>query len=480
MRLVPWRGVRKVIMSLSRFGRGLLYALASTVSTALPALAFAPSEQSSVEVFELPQTQWPSGSQIAVDHSGAPWVMANNRVFTFDGGRFISPTQELTSGQYLTQLVGGPDRGLYASQPGEVDHQGKLYRLDQGAAQFETTFYYDAAHDEPGLYVSKNGRLFNWGERFLAVWHDHNWQRIEASFGQRTGLYRPTIIDLGDEVYFYVPAANEIYSANATGELVRRPGPQWLEDAIKEAKPAGGIEHASRRTAAWNGPRVVVALVKTPLLLAFDVRTGDRLELPPLPQDAEKFTWCDAANLDDGTTWLVAFVNGRLDFAWFQLTAEARLEERRTARNIAWSNTRLLQYPRSVVHSSDGTLILGLESDGLAVLRDDAMARWNWRHGFPEGVDAMVEGIGGELWIALPIAGDPWCAPSFALPRPLSRPRGTIGRRSLWCETLAFGATRTARWQYSGPTGRASLPAGATAPGLIRNSPSMLPTSITT
>ncbi len=104
------------------------------------------------------------------DSGGIPWIMANNKVFYWAGTEFREPVSgPMSSGHYLAKLYGGPDRGAYATQKGKKEHEGLIYRLDDGAAELFTTFYYDVSSNYPGQYVSKSGRLFKWGKRFFAA-----------------------------------------------------------------------------------------------------------------------------------------------------------------------------------------------------------------------------------------------------------------------------------------------------------------------
>jgi hypothetical protein len=378
---------------------GLLLSFVVVLTECAHALAADANEQSTVEWFDLPQTPWPGGGELGIDASGAPWVMANNRLFWFDGGKFVEPkSPTLSSGQYLTQLVGGPDRGLYASQPGEVDHEGKLYRLDRGAAELVTTFYYDDAGDLPSLYVSRDGRLFNWGQRFIAAYKGKVWDRIEASLGNPRALRGPAIVDLGDDIYFYSGDENAIYRVDANGALTRRDGPPWLREAQRQ-QGTGEAPTKHGLTAAWKD-KVLVANLEGSQLLAFDIVSGERVELPSVPDIGHKISWCDAFTTADGGAWLLAALDGWRAFAFFQVDDEGRAVEVKGARGLPWQNTRLWQFPQAIVRTRDGAVVLGLENDGLGVIQRDALTRWNWRHGFAESVPEIVEGKEGELWLA--------------------------------------------------------------------------------
>ena len=165
------------------------------------------------EELPLPPSKHKGVSAIGMEPGGVLWLMANNSLYYWAGQQFQPLDGELTSGQYLTSLYGGPDRGLYATQRGEEEPKGKLYKLTDGQAIYVTDFYYEVSHEYPGLYVSKSGRLFNWGNRFLAVYLQDRWKRIEAPLSLRVTL----IFDTGEKVYFYYN--QNIYSVGNYGNF---------------------------------------------------------------------------------------------------------------------------------------------------------------------------------------------------------------------------------------------------------------------
>ncbi len=360
--------------------------------------------KSRVELFELLDSPGRRLSDLVIDPSGKPWVMVGGKVLFFDGQEFREPLSgKLRSGQYLTGLYGDHRRGAYATQSGKEQHQGMIYRLNEGQPEVVTTFYYESASFRPGLYVSRDGRLFNWGQRFLAVYHGGTWTRIEAKFGQNVVVPPPVICDLGSEVYFYVPWNNRLYMVNEKSELSATTGPPSIAAKVAE----WGRGHATLRmiTTPWAGDRILlIPLGKRPIMLAgFNVRTQQEIDTTGISAavKSESILIDDAFQTSQGNAWLLARRIRKPGSTFFKLTPEGKLEPMDDGGGLSWSNSRRRQYPKSILETDDGGVVFGLPEDGFAVFHSEKLTRWNWRHGFAKGVEHMQQGPNGELWVAL-------------------------------------------------------------------------------
>ena len=57
------------------------------------------------------------------------WVMWGQGTYTWDRARKQWTEPVLRAGVYLTRLYKGPENRLYATQPAQEDHWGKVYHL---------------------------------------------------------------------------------------------------------------------------------------------------------------------------------------------------------------------------------------------------------------------------------------------------------------------------------------------------------------
>ncbi|PQO44921.1 hypothetical protein, partial [Blastopirellula marina] len=296
---------------------------------------------------------------LAMDKSGMPWVLANGLVQYFDGREFVALDKGRLSGeQFVTGLYGGPERGVYLTQRGDKDQLGKIFRLEDGQCEEVTTFYYESWHDPPGIYVSQDGRLFNWGPTYLAVYDGEHWKRVEGEFDRRSRTYPPAICDLGDDVYFYSTDDNRIYHCNAKSVLDSMDGPKDLGDALAAHKQKN-MYPVPPLTTSWNGDRVLVFFHRSSLRFAFNVRTAEPIELNLVPKEGQRFGFVDFTELRDGSVLLISHISGLHEYALYKLTADGEISELPGSRVFNWANSNLRSNPHSFLEASDGTLVLG-------------------------------------------------------------------------------------------------------------------------
>lgn len=341
------------------------------------------------DFFGIPDTKWLGFSDVVVDTGGLPWIMANNKVFYWAGDRFREPTTgPMSSGYYVAGLYGSPDRGAYASQRGEEEHQGLLYRLDDGAATFVTTFYFDVSHECPGLYVSKSGTLFNWGSRFLARYDGQKWERIEA----RLSLRSTVIFDLGDQVYFYYD--NSLYRAEHGGKLETLAPPTWRAARPGQNRIIGAL---------WGGDKAVLIESGKPRLLAFDLATCEKVDVSAIEAQLGKTRLYDLRAFSNGDVWIVGRRDGVAGCLFLRLAADGHVSEISAIKDVPWSHVRCWQFPESVLETSDGSVLFGLPQDGIAIYRDGEVSRCGWRRGFFTAVRHLHEDFDGNIWC--PVSG---------------------------------------------------------------------------
>ena len=243
------------------------------------------------QLFSLPRPHGPRFFDMIVDEGGLPWVMTDTGVFYWTGTEFREPASgALTSGYYLAGFYGGPERGAYVTQNGQAPHEGLLYRLSDGAATLECTFYYDTTRAPPGLYVSSSGRIFNWGSRFLACRVDGEWNRIEANLS----VERTLVFDLGEEVYFGYDKS--LYRADGEGQLEERDLPEGIFVQRRHGRVVG---------TRWGDRRAVVFNYGQPGLSAFDLSTGRLVDLSAPLAPYRDVRFYDAFSRRTGEVWLL-------------------------------------------------------------------------------------------------------------------------------------------------------------------------------
>jgi len=95
------------------------------------------------EQLPLPAAERPDIHCAGTEPGGMLWIMVGRGLYYWNGREFSPPVSgPMKSGGGLEWLFGGADRGLYATQPSQKEHQGKLYRLCDGAANAQILVSY--------------------------------------------------------------------------------------------------------------------------------------------------------------------------------------------------------------------------------------------------------------------------------------------------------------------------------------------------
>lgn len=356
--------------------------------------------ESKLQYYSLPSAKPERVRELVIEPGGVVWAMGNHGAYVLEADKFReSDDPKLQAGLYLTGLWGGPDRGVYATQPGAEEHQGRLFRLSDGKAEDFTTYYFDNSTDRPGIYVAKSGQLFNWGERFLATLVDKEWKRIEGRFGPRPGMIRPAIFDHGDSVDFYVPSTNTLYRANKAGDLRKESGPAWLDATAKPGPRVATAQTArTQAVALWGENRVLLTRNVPPVVAAFDLKSLEQVDVSEVNKQLDKLRLFDAFRMQNGDVWLLSQVPGRKEYSVHRLSVDGQVKE--VVKQLPWVNTRTFQFPRAVCEIENGDVLFGLEEDGLVVARDGQTMHWNWRHGLPRETPVFARAADGTVWFS--------------------------------------------------------------------------------
>lgn len=335
--------------------------------------------------FPIPSTPQSGVSDMVVEPGGPVWIMSNNKIFYWSGSEFSEPvTGPMPSGTRFSGLYGGEDRGAYAMQRGDGEHEGLLYRLSDGGAHLVTSFYYEVSHEKPGLYVSRSGMVFNWGHRFLAHLTTDGWERAEV----RLGLPRDTcVFDLGEHVYFYYD--NNLCRGGNDGIKVMEP-PQW-----HKARPGQNRSVGVR----WGETRaLLVNYGEQAGIFAFDLETCNEVPLDDARTALGTTRVFDAFSLPDGSVWLMVFPQGERAYTFIKLGTDGKVEPVLSTGEVPWDNSRCWLFPESVLVTSNGAIVFGLPQDGIAIWQNDKVRRYGWREGFATGVLHLHEDHRGNLW----------------------------------------------------------------------------------
>jgi hypothetical protein len=320
---------------------------------------------------------------MALEPGGTIWIMANNALYYWDGKQFRPPqSAPLKSGQYLTCLYGGPDRGIYATQPGDQEHHGKLYRLSDGDARYLTDFYYEETGRSPALYVSKSGTLYNWGNRFLAIYAGGEWKRIEASLDLEYAL----VLDTGDSVHFYYNG--KLYSADAHANLTERHLPAPISNLPGQRRVHGAL---------WGDAKMIILESSKPRLYAYNLRTCEAVSTNTINAALGQRPVHDLFRAGDGSVWVLAS-DPEGGYLFWRISPGGQAEAVAQTSKLGWENLRCWQYPHSVLTASDGSIWFGLSPGGIARYKHGSLRIFTWKDGLIGGASCLCEGPEGRVY----------------------------------------------------------------------------------
>ncbi len=323
---------------------------------------------------------------IGIEPGGVLWVMAHNKLYYWDGEQFRKPVNvELDSGYYLARFWGGGKQRLYASQRSSVANKGKIYELTDGRAVYVTDFYYDAAHEYPGLYISESGRFFNWGRRFLAVYFDGKWKRFEVRL--ETG---PIVLDMEKRVYFY--HNKKLFWFDDDGIFNNR-------DIVSGLEAVPGQQRVS--AVRWGKDRMLMIGYSSHKIHAYNLVTGEPVDIKSIREAIGKRQVYDLFSTSDGEVWLLAHDRKLGNYVFFKISASGETKMIKKTARFGWDNTRCSQYPNSVLETTDGALWFGTAREGIVRYKEDSLQRFGWEQGVSFGnIRYLLESENGKIYAA--------------------------------------------------------------------------------
>jgi hypothetical protein len=376
-------------------------------------LSFSPSEQQRV-------------SAIGMESGGILWLIINNSICYWEGKQLRTAKSELTSGRYL-KMLGGLDRGLYVAQAGREEYKGKLYRLTDGQVVYVTDFYHEARRESPGLYISKSGRLFNWGSRFLAVYFQDQWKRIEAPLS----LWNTLIFDTGEKVYFYYN--QNLYSVDNNGNF----------DNCKIDAPIKSIFGQKRiHGALWGRDKMVILDYGSKRIYAYDLNTAKSIDAKNINSYLGKRHVYDIFRAADGSVWVLVSDLEFQGYFFLKVTPQGDITPVKETFQLGWDNTRCWQFPNSVLNASDGSIWFATPRLGMARYKDGKVQVYGWKQGVSFGnCRFLLEGLKGDIYALsskgvytfcqgatsqLPTWGEQWDEYRIASSHPIRDSNGNI------------------------------------------------------
>lgn len=227
-----------------------------------------------------------SVQDFGIGPAGGLWVCAAGRLLYSDGGPF-RPVPLPAQLSPRDALHGGPERGLFLSMVQENSLEGQLFVLSEGEARLVTEFYDERSPERPNVYLSRDGRILNWGSRFVAQYADGSWERHEALLAPE----HARVLDGGSVLH-------ACYDGRLYG---LRHGGGFSHAELD----VGDLDPRDTLAALWQGDRLLLAEDGGTVVRCYDRNSGHPIPCPELNERLEGREIRDMRSGRDGGVWFL-------------------------------------------------------------------------------------------------------------------------------------------------------------------------------
>jgi len=323
---------------------------------------------------------------VGMEPGGAPWISTGNELLYWDGNGFRPVANDPQRPWKRTgTFVGGSDCDLYMATSPTSALRADLYRLSDGTAKHVTKYYAEPG-TKPGLYVSRSGRLFNYGQRFVAVYADGEWKRIEAPLSRDQTL----IFETADAVHFYYNG--ELCSVDADNRMTQR----CVEGATQSV--------AGQRTVCgtlWGENRMVLYQTAQKGVQVVDLRTGTRVETDAISNAIGQNAIWRILSDPRGLIWVLWRPPGEDGYRFTRIWPDGRIEHMPETEKLHWGGGAGRDAQEKMLCASDGSVWFALHRGGIARVSDGKVQLFDWRQGLFITARQLWEGPGGTVYAAM-------------------------------------------------------------------------------
>jgi hypothetical protein len=360
-------------------------------------------------------------ADFALGAEGTPWLALcrpQGTLCYWQDGQWHKIPGEFSLDPYRTQFHVSPAGQVYLSQPAPEGyarrrtppkpHFGALYLLSNQRAEYVTEYYYDIPHVPAQLFFDRKGRIWNWGNLFLAKFEDGQWERVEANLGP----YVQVIEDAKGNMYFF--GSTLAYCRNGQLTLNAKPPsfpweqPQrlkcylWGRDKAFFLAPS----HPGAVVIDLNTLAPLDALHSEPLshntmreLYVRERRNKERV-WETVPVLARSSLW-DAFPDREGNVWVLASNPTYHGYAYLKVCAADNRVEERTETAAIDRGSSMDSRPQPVLCAQDGTICFGARRNGVYLHREGILTHVGWKQGL--GINEtnwVCEHPDGTVWFA--------------------------------------------------------------------------------
>ncbi len=322
-------------------------------------------------------------NDIAVEKNGNLWIVGNLEILYWDGTGFTKPKTNLPRGGFF---VGGKDRDLFVYNIVDGKKQGKIYKLSDNEATYTTDIYYDRSIGKPGLYVTRQNLLVNWASMFLGVYSKNEWTRIETPLNAEYAR----LFETKDGLFVYynqnlvsVDKNGEISSKEINLPISSIPGQRRIHAALWRDKTAVLLDYGYKPICYIN------LLGKSQSFITNAVNL-----------DFENGYPYDILGTPDGSVWIYANDGINYKYHFYRLKPDGTVSKLTELDSMAWDNTRIWQYPGTVLARKDGSVWFGRSDGRITVWKSGKVMTMDVETEPGEHVLRLLESSKGKIYAA--------------------------------------------------------------------------------
>ena len=321
---------------------------------------------------ELNDIEDPVVGDFALGTDGIPWIITaapRQMVAYWREGRWHRLLADLGATDRVRLHVAPTGRVYLSERKWVVDassispqKDGELYSLEGAQASHVTDFALGRYSYKGALFFDSKGRIWNWGNTFIAKFEAGQWDRVEANIGNTPQILE----DAKGNVYFFGETLCYYRDKKFTVN-VEAPALPWPREAI--------------RSCLWRKDKALFLAYGHPGLIAFDLNTHETRDVLGDQAPWARRTLYDMFTDTRGNLWVLAYMSDSKRCVYHKISMASGSVMGQPKIEAVDSDDRIENIPTPVLCANDGTVCIGTERDGVYLCRDDQISHISWPQG---------------------------------------------------------------------------------------------------
>ena len=355
------------------------------------------------EEIPLPETRTVRIKDIGIDGDGTLWVINDQSLLCLDGEKLVQPdTIAGEPNRSFDLFLGGGEGDLFAVRKARTvagggissysEPRGEILSLADRRAEVVTRFYYERTGSRPNVYRTDHGAFVCWGQRFVSIFHESKWQRIEVSRGGSNIAF----IEGKDRTDIF--CGTFLISVDGQGRFSRR---ELTGEPAPVSSPRGMTVGA-----LWGETKAILLGLpnglggpRTCALYFLDLERAAFFEVPAVQVAFADRRICDVLPRPDGSVWILARSDSPYCNQFFRVAVDGAVTPIDETFDLGWGNNTRRYTRNATLDARDGAFWLIAPDSGLLRIGPKGADRFDWRQGLAHGgYEHICEGRDGTVF----------------------------------------------------------------------------------